>query len=223
MSQLKTYSEQIIEYIKTMLLNGTLRPGDKVNEVHLASALSISRAPVREALQMLTKEGLIVYMPQRGKFIKALTPREIKDSYYMGGVLEGAAVGACVGLFTENDFAQLHACIHEMAGLDQAAEYTNDFSRIDISFHKKLLSYTENKLIIDYSRNMCQRMSKFLLFRHWPMCFSVEEIVARHQRILDALVTRHPYTVELAIREHYKELGEQMSVYGCEVPPYQAG
>ena len=223
MKQIKTYSEQIIEYIKTMLLNGTLRPGDKVNEVHLASALSISRAPVREALQMLTKEGLIVYMPQRGKFIKALTPREIKDSYYMGGVLEGAAVGACVGLFTENDFAQLHACIHEMAGLDQAAEYTNDFSRIDISFHKKLLSYTENKLIIDYSRNMCQRMSKFLLFRHWPMCFSVEEIVARHQRILDALVTRHPYTVELAIREHYKELGEQMSVYGCEVPPYQVG
>ena len=222
MSQLKTYSEQIIEYIKTMLLNGTLKPGDKVNEVHLASALSISRAPVREALQMLTKEGLIVYIPQRGKFIKALTQREIIDSYYIGGVLEGAAVGASVERFTECDFTQLQACIQEMAGLDQAAEYTKEFSQIDICFHKKLLSYTENKLIIDYSRNMCQRMSKFLLFRHWPMCFSVEEIVARHQRILDALRTREAYTVELSIRKHYKELGVQLSVYGCEVPPYLA-
>ena len=222
MSQIKTYSEQIIEYIKTMLLNGTLKPGDKVNEVHLASALSISRAPVREALQMLTKDGLIVYMPQRGKFIKALTPQEIIDSYYMGGVLEGAAVGACVEQFTECDFTQLQSCIQDMAGLDQAAEYAKEFSRIDICFHKILLCYTANKLIIDYSRNMCQRMSKFLLLRHWPMCFSVEEIVARHQRILDALVTRQPYTVEVAIREHYKELGVQLSVYGCEVPPYLA-
>ena len=114
MSAVKTYSEQIIVYIKNAILTGKLHPGDKVNEVVVASELSISRAPVREALQMLAKEGLITSIPQRGKFITALTAKQIRDSYFTGGVLEGAAVSSTISQFEQRDFDSLEKIVNEM-------------------------------------------------------------------------------------------------------------
>lgn len=218
MTGIKTYSAQIIDHIKKALLSGELMPGDKVNEVHLASALSISRAPVREALQMLVKEGLIVSIPQRGKFIKALSAKEIRDSYFIGGVLEGAAVSTSVHHLTERDFEALESVVASMAELrDDTPSYAEDFARLDVAFHETLLSKAENQLIKEHSRSVCQRMSKFLLFRHWPGTFSHKEVVERHKKVLNAVRTKSPQQIEEVIRAHYGELGERMSRFGVDV------
>ena len=215
MLELKTYSDQITDYIKRALLRGDLSPGDKVNEVKLAQALSISRAPVREALQMLVKEGLILSIPQRGKFIRALTPKEICDSYSIGGVLEGAAIAGSIKSFGDDDFAALEALLEEMSALDEAApDYAEQFARLDIAFHDTMLAKTDNKLMVEQARTVCQRVSKFLLFRHWPRAFAHAEVVDRHRKVLDILRTRSRPKIEAAIREHYRELGERMAPFG---------
>merc|ERR1711879_1105419 len=79
-----TYSEQVAEYIKQSILEGELSPGDQVKEVLLSKKLGISRAPIREALQILAREGLIHSEPQKGKYIKSLTSKQIEDSYFIG-------------------------------------------------------------------------------------------------------------------------------------------
>ena len=223
MSSIKTYSQQIIEHIKKMLLQGQLQPGDKVNEVHLASALSISRAPIREALQILTKEGLLVSIPQRGKFIKSLSPQEIQDGYYIGGVLEGAAVSATLAHFTRDDFTALAEQVEKMRTLQDTEDYAEAFTQVDMVFHDILFSHSGNKQLGEISRTVCQRMSKFLLFRYWPQCFSREEVAQRHQQVLDAVMGGDPQVVELTIREHYNQLGRRMARFGCEKPPYESG
>lgn len=218
MSELKTYSDQIIDYIKQALLRGDLVPGDKVNEVHLASALSISRAPVREALQMLVTEGLVVSIPQRGKFITSLTSKDIRDSYRMGGVLEGAAISASVANYSEQDFARLENLLKEMTTLDETgADYAEEFARLDVAFHETLLAKSENKLMIAKARDVCQRLSKFLLYRYWPRAFTHAEVVERHGRILDAVRSGSPERIERVIRNHYDELGERMCRFGKDV------
>lgn len=215
MLELKTYSDQITDYIKTALLNGELNPGDKVNEVRLAQALSISRAPVREALQMLVKEGLILSIPQRGKFIRALSSKEICDSYSIGGVLEGAAIAGSIKSFDETDFTALEDLLAQMSTLDAAAaDYAEQFARLDIVFHETMLSKTDNKLMVEQARTVCQRVSKFLLFRHWPGAFTHAEVVERHKKLLDILRSRSKPKIETAIREHYRELGERMAPFG---------
>ncbi len=215
MLELKTYSDQITDYIKTALLNGDLNPGDKVNEVRLAQALSISRAPVREALQMLVKEGLILSIPQRGKFIRALSPKEICDSYSMGGVLEGAAIAGSIKSFGEEDFALLEDLLTQMSALDETApDYAEQFARLDIAFHDAMLSKTDNKLMVEQARTVCQRVSKFLLFRHWPRAFTHAEVVERHGKLLAILQLRSKPKIEAAIREHYRELGARMAPFG---------
>ncbi|MGE4442069.1 MAG: GntR family transcriptional regulator [Desulfomicrobium sp.] len=217
MNSIKTYSAQIIEYIKDAILRGELCPGDKVNEVHLASRLSISRAPIREALQMLVQEGLIVSIPQRGKFITSLTAKEIQDSYFTGGVLEGAAVASTVDQFTEDDFSKLQAIIDQMKQLAENGENRDKLAPLDNAFHDILLSKTNNNLLVELSHRSCRGISKFLFFKYWRKQFTTKENFERHQAVLDVLRTKNPVAVEKCIRLHYKEAGERMKKFGSDV------
>jgi DNA-binding GntR family transcriptional regulator len=212
---IKSYSVQISDYIKQALLKGELKPGDRINEVRLASALAISRAPVREALQMLVSDGLIVSLPQRGKFIRALSRREIRDSYAMGGVLEGAAVSGCREVFTDDDFAALEEMLARMEALhEDDPEYAEQFAGLDVAFHNTMLAKAGNRLMVECARNACQRVSKFLLFRYWPKAFTHPQVVERHGKVLDAVRTQSRARIEKTIRAHYEELGERMAAFG---------
>ncbi|MDR2056616.1 MAG: GntR family transcriptional regulator [Desulfovibrio sp.] len=209
---LKTYSAQISDYIKKALLKGELRPGDKVNEVRLAAALSISRAPVREALQLLVNNGLVVSVPQKGKFIKKLSAKEIQDGYLIGGILEGAAVAMSVESLDDDDFARLNSLLRSMGELRKtSADYGEQLADLDIAFHDALLAKTPNRLMVEQARAVCQRRSKFLLFNHWPEAFTLDEVVERHRRVLAAVNSRSRHVIENTLREHYIELGERMA------------
>ncbi|MDR2744943.1 MAG: GntR family transcriptional regulator [Desulfovibrio sp.] len=209
---LKTYSAQISDHIKKALLKGELKPGDKINEVRLAAALSISRAPVREALQLLVNNGLVVSVPQRGKFIKKLSAKEIQDGYHIGGVLEGAAVAMSVESFDDGDFARLNSLLRSMGELRKTSVgYGEQLADLDVAFHDALLARASNRLMVEQARAMCQRRSKFLLFNLWPGAFTPDEVVERHKRVLDAVNARSRRVIEETLREHYIELGARMA------------
>ena len=212
-----TYSDQIREYIKTCILNGEYNPGDKVNEVDIATRLKVSRAPVREALQHLAETGLLVSVPQKGKFITSLTAREIHHSYVTGGILEGAAVASTIHLFTEEDFEGMTRLVNEMEHRAREPEGTPDITELDNAFHEYMFSRSDNTLLRGLSRRCCQGLSKFLLYRHWAKAFDPAEMYSRHKTVLDAVMTRAPGTIEAAIREHYRESGRRMARYGSDV------
>ncbi len=213
----QTYSEQVADYIKTCILNGELSPGDQIKEVELAEKLSISRAPIREALQILSREGLLHSMPQKGKYIATLTAKEIRDSYFTGGVLEGASTANSIDLFTETDFSDLEELVEEMRGIAETGGSLSRLAELDDGFHGILFSKTDNDLLVDLSRRSCQGISKFLLFRHWQNLFSPEEIHDRHRLILDTLRKKDPWAIEECIRMHYIESGKRMSRFGSDI------
>jgi DNA-binding GntR family transcriptional regulator len=215
--QKATYSDQIREYIKQCILNGEYNPGDKVNEVDIATRLKVSRAPVREALQHLAETGLLVSVPQRGKFITSLTAKEIHDSYMTGGILEGAAVASTIHLFTGDDFKEMKKLVTEMDRRAKDADAIHAIAELDNAFHECMFSRSDNALLRGLSRRCCQGLSKFLLYRHWSKVFVPEEMHARHRIVLDAVVSRDPGRIESTIRTHYMESGKRMARYGSDV------
>lgn len=217
MPGLKTYSDQIIKFIKQSILSGELAPGDKINEVNVASQLSISRAPVREALQTLVKEGLIQSIPQKGKFITTLTSEQIKHSYFTGGILEGATVASTINLFTEKDFGELRVIINKMKKIADRGKYISELAVLDDAFHDILFSKTDNTLIVELSRRSCQGISKFLLFKYWEQLFSPKEIYLRHKKVLDVMQSKKLMKIEQCIRSHYVDSGERMAKFGVDV------
>ena len=99
----QTYCNQVTSYIRSLIRKGTLEIGAPVKEAVLSEQLGISRAPIREALQVLVQEGLITSEPQKGKHVRQMTGKEIYDSYVVAGILEGAGVAESLPLWSRGD------------------------------------------------------------------------------------------------------------------------
>ncbi len=212
----KTYSDQVVDYIKTCILKGELSPGDPITEMAIASKLSISRAPIREAMQILIREGLIESHPQKGKKIKALSSKQIKNSYFTGGILEAAAVASAIDQYSKKDIEQLEKILKGMESVAKKNGSVSDQAPMDNAFHDLLFSRIDNPLLVELCRRSCQGISKFLLYNHWVKLFSAQKVYERHKKIIDALKTKTPHQIEIAIRDHYMESGERMSQFGTD-------
>ena len=210
----QTYSGQVVEFIKRCILDGELAPGEQVKEVILSELLGISRAPIREALQILTQDGLITSEPQKGKYIRKMTRQEIENEYEIGGILEGAGVAAALPLMNHVDIARLSGMIEHMARLAPRVGGLYEFTEVDDAFHSALLAHCANRRLVEMARSACTNISKFLFYNHWNVLFTPQEFVDRHRDIFEAVQTRNPATVEESLREHYRESGRRMAQFG---------
>lgn len=211
-----TYTDLVVTYIKQCILDGTYKPGTKVKELFIAQQLSISRAPIREGLQILIKEGLVVWLPQKGKFITQLTPKQIRDSYFTGGILEAAAVSTALHKYTEKDIQKLTNIIDKMHMVAEDKAPLESIAVLDDKFHKILFSRIDNEFVIEFCHRSCQGLSKFLFFKYWLKLYSPHEVCSRHKVIVDALKQADAGQLEIQIRQHYFDAGERMAVVSQE-------
>lgn len=213
----QTYSEQVATYIRDLILSDKLHPGAAVEEAAIAKELSISRAPVREAMQILIREGLLEAHPQKRKYVKQLTAKQIKNSYFAGGVLEAASVAKAIQHYTKNDIAKLEKIVRAMRNIATKNGSISDQVPLDTDFHDILFSRIDNGLVVELCKRSCQGISKFLLYKHWVKIYTPQEVAERHQIIVDALKTKDPDKVEQVLRDHYFSSGERMTKYGADV------
>jgi len=216
-----TYTDRVVTYVKECILNGTYKPGDKVKELTIANKLTISRAPVREALQILIQEGLIVWKPQKGKFITELNSEQIQNSYFSGGVLEGAAVAQAIHLYTDRDCRRLEAIVEQMRNIAENNKPLDTIATLDDQFHVILFSRIDNELLKEFCRRACQGLSKFLLFKYWIQLFTPTEVYLRHKQIVEALKKGDAERLEKVVRKHYFDAGERMSIVKQETETHR--
>lgn len=206
-----TYSDQVVSFVKAAIRRGELRPGDPVREVALAERLGISRAPIREALQVLQQEGLITSVPQKGKTVRLISPTEIYQSFAVLGILEAAAAASWLPGMAGPTIDKLRDVVERMHAKAQIATGLADMADLDEAFHDTLLSGVENRQLAYMASTHCSALLKYLLFRQWDTAFTPLEFYVRHRLVYEALLTLDPMRVELAIRNHYEELGTIMS------------
>lgn len=77
--------------LRDLILTGEIEPGERLSEVALSERLSVSRTPLRAALQKLEQEGLVALIPSGGYAVRSFTRQEVVDAIELRGVLEGAA------------------------------------------------------------------------------------------------------------------------------------
>lgn len=212
MSQIKTYAEQTIAYIKQSLLDGILRPGAPLRETEIAAHLGISRGPVREALQSLLLQGLVTGEPQKTRYIRHLTLQEIEDSYCLGGTLEGACIVQSLESWNQDAFAQVEAILQEMERQSKTATGLAALSQIDESFHNALLAPCSNRLMASVARDSCSHISKFLYYKCWDTLFTPSEFYQRHTVLYEALKSRDQLAIERTFLDHYAESGRRLGL-----------
>lgn len=140
----QTYCNQVTSYIRSLIRKGTLEIGAPVKEAVLSEQLGISRAPIREALQVLVQEGLITSEPQKGKHVRQMTGKEIYDSYVVAGILEGAGVAESLPLWTEANMETFRSVVRQMEGKISYATKLDELAEIDELFHATLFMACDN-------------------------------------------------------------------------------
>lgn len=207
----ETYSIQAAEYIQNLIRSGHLAPGDPIKEAALSEKLHISRAPVREALLLLGQQGLIVSEPQKGKYVRALSASEIRDSYVVGGILEGAGVVQSIQRWTEKEEAAFAEVCRRLDEEINHATQLDTLTDIDEQFHMTLLSACPNSYLIHLARTSCSSLAKFLYYHYWRTLFTPKEFYDRHVIIIEAVKSRNPIRIEESLRQHYAEVGTLLS------------
>lgn len=147
MKKYKSLRAYVRCFISESIYSGELKPGDRINEQNLASRLSVSRTPAREALMQLESEGLLTYTPRRGFTIKNITPQEMRDNYAVMAIMDAQAARLALPFLDETDLVALNECVEK---IDVAIKYKNrdDYRLLQHQFHDRYRQKCDNMVIL---------------------------------------------------------------------------
>jgi DNA-binding GntR family transcriptional regulator len=136
----RTLASVITSQVRDRILGGDYPPGTQLNEVELATRFATSRGPVREALQRLVQDGLLVSAPHKGITVRAMTTEDLDDLYFARSALERAAVLRLTERGTPAALlATLEQDVRRMALAVQDHRWV-DVSAADLSFHSHIVA-----------------------------------------------------------------------------------
>ena len=125
----------IADKLRQAIAHGELKPGAQLGEADLARKLGVSRGPLREGMQRLTQEGLLVAIRNRGLFVRDMTPGDVRDMYFAREAIERAAARKILDGDHMAAGDELLQIVDQMAAAGTPAEV----SELDIAFHERLL------------------------------------------------------------------------------------
>lgn len=197
----------IADHVREAILSGVLPAGQRINEVHLARDLGVSRTPTRAALHALGAEGLLDYEANRGFTVRTYSIESIGEAYEIRAVLEGLACRfAAERSLTpdhraafEESLREADAIIGDFRGTaDQMAAYR----AANVAFHDTVLLAAGNAMLHDTIRLTLTRPGA--TFRN-IVTFTARDVRSRHDdhhRIFDAIAAGDGWRAEILMREH---------------------
>lgn len=127
--------EHAAVYIRRLIFDGRLRPGERIPQEQIAQALGVSRIPVREALIALEREGWVTIEMHRGAFVNALDEQAARDTYELFGLVYGFAVRRAISRTGTGLADRLGELARQLAQTDDPEE----LSRLTIAFHAEIV------------------------------------------------------------------------------------
>ena len=202
----QSLTESLVTAIENDILEGRLRPGDRLEEIGLARRFQVSRTPIREALRQLAASRLIELKPRLGATVARPTSAEVVELFEVVAELEGIAARLAAERMEAADLAAIeaaHAACQRAAGGDDAAAYY----RVNGEFHRAIHAAARNLVLVEEIRVLDKRLSpyrRFITFRPGR----TQEALREHDEILAALRARDAGRAGAAMRDHVRILGE---------------
>ncbi len=196
----KSLTELVSETLRDWIISGDLELGSQLSEARIASEMQVSRTPVREAINRLEMEGLLIVEPQRGSFVFSLEPTELAKLCDARLCLESAAMIAAIRHDPDRLAQQLGECVDKMTAA-RAADDVPTYLQLDSRFHQILLDESDNRFLNDAYQTIAQKMSALRnrLGRHPDhMAKSYRE----HIEMRDAVAARDTDKALAILRDH---------------------
>lgn len=134
-----TRSESLTEKVHALILEDIIRghmpPGVMVQLTSLAEKYEVSRTPVREALGLLEREGVVTSVPYKGYLVRPIEPRDVRDIFFMRQLLEGAGTELATARISEEELRSLR-----LSELPDSDVMTLEYDTVTRDFHRTIMA-----------------------------------------------------------------------------------
>jgi len=158
MSERESLAQVVSGQIRGRILDGTLKPGERLVEDRLSAELGVSRVPVREALRGLSAEGLVTLLPRRGATVVEVTPEDVAELVEVRALLEGLNAR----LAAQRHDPEIVALLEETLVRGNEATKTGsaeELARLNAEFHERLAEASRNSVLSEVMRGLRERTS----------------------------------------------------------------
>ena len=204
----QTLPEKLANQLRRDILRGTLAPGDSVKERSMANSLGVSRTPMREAIRIVAREGLITLRPARSPIIAIPDIKAVTDDAEVLISIEKLSGKLACERATSKDIDIIAAITQHMSENYNIID-TVDMFEIDMSFHSAIAKASHNAPLAEIHTRFLARL--------WRVRFLAavkrrnrSNMIAEHTAILIALRNREPLALDAAIGKHLDQLSQDI-------------
>ena len=199
--------------LRDLVVEGKLRPGERVSELQMVERLGASRTPVRMALVRLEEEGLLEAIPSGGFSVRAFSEREVFEAIEIRGVLEGLAARlAAERGVSPADLDPLAACLDELDAVvlrDRTSlENVSRYVELNARFHSLLIGLAQSPALARQLERACalpfaSPSALVQVQSSSPEAHSILTVAQdQHRCVVDAIARREGARAEAIMREH---------------------
>jgi len=198
---LTSISSVVYNYLKEGILSGQFRSGEALRQELISKVLNVSRSPVREALNQLEREDLVILRPRRGYVVTSLSADDIEEIFEIRQMLEEFAAREATRKRSSRDVLALKGVYHELEQqLEQNPDDMSGFMALDRKFHDILLEPSGKgrvSQILNNLRDSVERYVRLELTTH-----TLPEVQREHKAILKAYEDGDEDEMAKFIRSH---------------------
>ncbi len=197
--------EEVVDYVRDLILTGSLRPGEKIDQAAVSEALDVSRSPIREALVVLSREGLVALTPRRGASVVQLTREDIVDHYALFGVVAGRAAALAAQSLSPAEVTELRAIHGRFADLETGGDPDPEvLQQLNHDFHRII-----NLAAPGRTRWLLGHLERSVPANYFEFADGWNVTAAdHHQTILEAVMAGNADGARRAMEDHLLASGE---------------
>jgi DNA-binding GntR family transcriptional regulator len=197
-------SDQAYCYIRERIINQEFSPGEPLDLKGLAKLLEMGRTPVREALQRLAFEKLVVIAPKKGTFVSDLSVVQLQQAFEARLLVERYTARVAASAMSDEQIDELRGLAGDP---DEVASHGVSWESLELDrkFHLLLADVCDNEFLTHFLRMLLPvtvRLWYYALVRAEDPSAVIEQVHRRHLLVIDALLSRDPDAAENAMVDH---------------------
>ncbi len=205
---MSSLSQRAYHLIREKVVTLELPPSSVIDEAALMEELELGRTPIREALQRLAAENLVVILPRRGMFVADISLPDLQQIFEVRIVLEGHCARLAAERVTDEEIALMEELFEE---LDQLGEKDDNqrLIAVDRRFHELLAQASHNRFLAD-TLDRFYALSSRLWYLALDRVGQIREAIQEHRIVLEALKRRDADAAEAALQRHITSFQERI-------------
>jgi len=199
-------SEQVYLKLRELIITGEMKPGTRLLVLEIAKEFNVSQAPVREAIERLKQESLLIGMRNKGSIVSDVSREEMEEVYKLRGLIEGFVVGEAMSNMQQEDFDHLYEIY---LGMVKATQEDNALKliQLDMDFHEFFYKKSRNQVIFDVWNNTIKtKLMRFNMITNKMYYPDIDKVANNHLILLETLKTGNKAEAQQSFEEHMTEV-----------------